>query len=129
MAKLEWGTKHTCQSCGAKYYDLNRSPVTCPKCGTVFNPEALLRSRRNRPAAAAKEAVAVVKSKAPLQEADAELDEGEEDLKVAALAGADDVEDLADDEDDDDVIEDTSDLGDDDVVVEVVVGDDDKDDT
>ncbi len=65
MAKLEWGTKHTCQSCGAKYYDLNRNPVSCPKCGTVFNPDALLRSRRSRPAAPAKAAAAVAESKPP----------------------------------------------------------------
>jgi len=124
VVKPEWGTKHTCQSCGVKYYDLNRSPITCPKCDTAFNPEALLRSRRSRPAAPAKEAVVVAKS-TPAAAPDVE----EEDLKVAALAGADDVEDLADDEEDDAVIEDTSDLGEDDVVVEVVVGKDDNDDT
>lgn len=127
MAKPEWGTKHTCQSCGAKYYDLNRNPITCPKCGTVFNPDALLRSKRSRPAA--KEAVAADESKVAALGADAGSDEGEDDIEVAALADSDDIEDLADEEDDDDLIEDTSDLGEDEVVVEVVVGDDDKDDT
>jgi len=129
VTKPEWGTKHTCQSCGAKYYDMNRNPITCPKCGTAFNPDALLRSRRSRPAAAAKEAVAVSAIKAPPPVADAVPDEDQADLKVAALADGDDIEDPADDEDDDDLIEDTSDLGEDDVVVEVVIGDGDKDDT
>ncbi len=32
------GTKLTCQSdeCGAKFYDLNREPATCPICGKVY---------------------------------------------------------------------------------------------
>ena len=35
MAKREWGAKHTCIGCGAKFYDLHRSPIKCPKCGTA----------------------------------------------------------------------------------------------
>ncbi len=26
------GTKRRCISCGAKFYDLNRQPIVCPKC-------------------------------------------------------------------------------------------------
>lgn len=37
MAKPELGTKRQCQSCGAKFYDLNRSPITCIKCGAEFH--------------------------------------------------------------------------------------------
>ena len=33
MAKPEWGTKRICQSCGARFYDFGRSPITCPACG------------------------------------------------------------------------------------------------
>ncbi len=40
MTKPEWGSKHTCQSCKAKYYDFLKSPVTCPKCGAVFDANA-----------------------------------------------------------------------------------------
>ncbi len=36
MAKPELGIKRLCPSCGTKYYDLNRDPITCPKCGHVF---------------------------------------------------------------------------------------------
>jgi uncharacterized protein (TIGR02300 family) len=36
VAKPELGTKRQCQSCSAKFYDLARDPITCPKCGTVF---------------------------------------------------------------------------------------------
>jgi uncharacterized protein (TIGR02300 family) len=28
--------KRQCQNCGAKFFDLNRDPIICPKCGTVF---------------------------------------------------------------------------------------------
>jgi uncharacterized protein (TIGR02300 family) len=37
VAKPELGTKRQCQSCGAKFYDLNRSPITCIKCGAEFH--------------------------------------------------------------------------------------------
>lgn len=36
MAKAELGTKRLCPNCGVKYYDLNRDPITCPKCGASF---------------------------------------------------------------------------------------------
>ena len=36
MAKPELGTKRLCGSCGAKFYDLSKDPIICPKCGTVF---------------------------------------------------------------------------------------------
>ena len=49
MAKPEWGTKRICPSCGARYYDLLREPVICPKCSTPYDPEAFLKSRRARP--------------------------------------------------------------------------------
>ena len=36
MAKPELGAKRQCQACGAKFFDFNRDPIVCPKCGTVF---------------------------------------------------------------------------------------------
>ena len=51
MAKIEWGIKRICQGCGALFYDLNKDPITCPKCEAVFDPEAILKSRRTRVAA------------------------------------------------------------------------------
>ena len=36
MAKPELGIKRICPNCGAKYYDLNRDPIVCPRCGTHF---------------------------------------------------------------------------------------------
>jgi len=36
--KAERGSKRTCQNpdCGSRFYDLNRDPITCPICGTVY---------------------------------------------------------------------------------------------
>ena len=36
MAKQELGAKRQCQSCGVKFFDLNREPIVCPKCGAAF---------------------------------------------------------------------------------------------
>ncbi|MBT6306980.1 TIGR02300 family protein [Rhodospirillaceae bacterium] len=48
MAKIEWGIKRICQGCGALFYDLNKDPITCPKCEAIFDPESILKSRRTR---------------------------------------------------------------------------------
>ncbi len=39
MPKAEWGTKHSCTACTAKFYDLNRSPPYCPQCGMIITME------------------------------------------------------------------------------------------
>lgn len=53
MAKPELGSKRQCQNCGAKFYDLNKDPILCPKCGTVFQATAVRGGRAevvpNRP--------------------------------------------------------------------------------
>lgn len=40
--KAERGTKRTCQNpeCGSRFYDLNRDPVVCPVCESVYQVEA-----------------------------------------------------------------------------------------
>src|SRR4029078_9580705 len=75
LAKPEWGTKRICASCGARYYDLLRDPVVCPKCSTPFDPEAFLKSRR------ARRAPPVEKELAPVgpDELDPELETEEAD--------------------------------------------------
>ena len=46
MTKPKWGTKHLCTSCGAKFYDFQKQPLICPKCGAENRPEVLLRPKR-----------------------------------------------------------------------------------
>jgi uncharacterized protein (TIGR02300 family) len=36
VAKPELGTKRLCASCSAKFYDLSKDPIHCPKCGAVY---------------------------------------------------------------------------------------------
>lgn len=48
VGKAELGIKRICPSCGTRYYDLNRMPPVCPACNVVYDPEALLKSRRVR---------------------------------------------------------------------------------
>ena len=48
MAKPEWGGKRTCQVCGKKYYDLNKTPIVCPSCGVEFDPSDHLKTRKSK---------------------------------------------------------------------------------
>lgn len=91
MAKPDWGKKLTCPSCGARFYNLNKEPATCPKCEATVEIQLVLKPRRT-PAEAPKPKKVVKKV-------------SDDD---------DDVDALLDDDDDDDLIEDTSDLDDDD---------------
>jgi len=47
VARFERGTKRLCAHCGAKFYDLNKTPIICPKCETAFQiaPAMLARGR------------------------------------------------------------------------------------
>ena len=80
MAKPELGTKRLCASCGAKFYDLNKDPIHCPKCGTVYVVAPVVTRGRPEPAAVVRPAPAeeVVKPEpqeietVSLEEADAE---------------------------------------------------------
>jgi uncharacterized protein (TIGR02300 family) len=51
VAKPELGTKRLCASCGAKFYDLNKDPIHCPKCGAVYEVVVATRPTRPEPAA------------------------------------------------------------------------------
>jgi uncharacterized protein (TIGR02300 family) len=112
VTKAELGTKRLCPNCGARYYDLNKQPVVCPRCGTEFEMLAAAKTRPQaaRPAATEEEPEAKVEAPAAelvsLEEADAEatesgavkVDLGEDD---ETIEGEDDDDDtfLADDED------------------------------
>lgn len=111
MAKEEWGTKRVCPKCGARFYDLNKEPVTCIECGTEFVPEPVLKTKQ--PVAAAP---AVVKKEAPSND---ESDGDDEDDETKGLdLGDDDIE--IENEDEDDVLGDVS-LDDDDADLSDVV--------
>ena len=48
MAKPNWGVKRICSACGTKYYDFNKSPITCPTCNVEFDPDLYLKSRKGK---------------------------------------------------------------------------------
>ena len=100
MAKPELGTKRLCSGCGANFYDLNKDPILCPKCGTAFVVSTPV-SRRADTAAAAAAAAAAAKSKEAVVEPetqDAEFvsledaDNEAQGKKGAAEEGDDDLE-------------------------------------
>lgn len=126
MANPKWGTKRICQSCGAKFYDLKKTPIICPSCETQFDPEALLKSRRPRAAAKPDPKPKAAAKPAPAEDEAVEDDEEAIDVEDAEADAL--LKEAAGDDDDESVIEDTSDLGDDDDMAEVVV-EKEKDDT
>lgn len=114
MTKLEWGTKRTCQSCSARFYDMRNTPIICPKCGETFEIQTL--GRRTR----ARAAVVPDVVEKPIED-EINLD----DIEISDDLDDDIVDD--DDDDDDSLIEDTDDLTEDlDDVVDVIDTVDDK---
>ena len=121
MAKPEWGIKRICPSCGARYYDLRKDPPVCPTCNAEFDPEALLKSRRARPAPSEE---VVKKLPLPLQTSlGVEVDDETADLVDADALPVGDLEEDTEDEEDV-LIEDASELGEDDMGEVVVDGGD-----
>jgi uncharacterized protein (TIGR02300 family) len=49
VVKPELGTKRTCPSCAARFYDLLKNPIVCPKCGVTFIAATLLPSKSDMP--------------------------------------------------------------------------------
>jgi len=60
MPKPEWGVKRSCLSCGARFYDLQRNPAICPKCGAEFDLSLLSKPRRIKAEKASPVATAAV---------------------------------------------------------------------
>lgn len=92
MAKPELGTKRVCVACGARFYDLTKTPALCPKCSTE-QPVEQPRPRRS--------GGNVLEDKRPKK------------VVVPGIEDADVEVEAADDEAEEDVLEDASDLEDD----------------
>jgi len=80
VAKPELGSKHQCQNCGTRFFDLNKSPAVCPKCGTVSQAVPLARAAQ---AAAGEEDENEAVPAAELVSLD-EADAGEDKVPVVA---------------------------------------------
>lgn len=82
LVKADLGTKRACPSCAARFYDLTKRPIECPKCGFSFEPEALYKQRRGRQpdvvAPVAAQETEDEESEDENEEAEAEAEEEEE---------------------------------------------------
>ena len=135
MAKPELGEKRVCGNCSAKFYDLNRDPIVCPKCATVFEVAAAEKpvpereAKKPAPAAETEEKEDEVVATGPeiISLEDADEDEGEtvdgDDVPDDVDVG---IEDDSDDDSDDDTFLATDDDEDDDVSDIVSVSKDDE---
>lgn len=108
MAKPEWGTKRECADCGARFYDLKKTPIICPKCETTFviekaKPSAKAKAKAPEPATeapvAATEEAEVVDDEAALLKTVGIEDDDSDDTEEDGVVGDVFVED--DDEDED----------------------------
>ncbi len=116
MAKLAWGTKLTCPSCGARFYDLRRPSVACPKCETPYSGKINVKPKRTRvPAEAAKqvEQAVVIAAAEPNKESRASTGVGNKASDAKGLEGIGDVEGVETGKAEE-LIEDPSELGEDD---------------
>lgn len=110
VARPELGTKRICSDCNAKYYDLNRDPITCPKCGTIFEvakpaaPEAPEMEDDNPEVEVEAGAVEANAEVISLEDADADVEQASS-IDVPDLdddSNSDDADVFLDDEEDED---------------------------
>ena len=112
MVDPKLGTKRQCEACDAKFYDLNKKPVTCPKCQTLFDPSVLVRKPAPEKEIAPKAANPDEDDEDELALDDVEVsleslddddndDDDLDDASEALLVDGDDADILIDDDDDD----------------------------
>jgi uncharacterized protein (TIGR02300 family) len=94
MAKPELGMKRVCVACGAKFYDLMKTPAVCPKCATEQPAEQPRVRRHSGPLPEDKrpKKAAVVED----ADADAEVEVADEEAEEGVLEDTSDLEDDAD---------------------------------
>lgn len=92
MIKPAMGEKRVCASCAARFYDLSRDPIRCPKCAAVFVVAPPPARRGSRAAALRRTPVVVAPAAEP--EGDAEAANGD----VPLLEAEDADEEAADEE-------------------------------
>ena len=97
MAKAEWGVKRVCLElgCGARFYDLMRDPVICPKCGAELIVEVSEAPENEEFKQSTDEARAAKKAPAALED--------EEDILTEDGDGVDIDDDVLDESDEDTV--------------------------
>jgi uncharacterized protein (TIGR02300 family) len=108
------GLKRVCASCATRFYDFNKDPILCPKCGAEFTGVVKIRTRRGRnvieeakaKAAAEEETTEAVEtddSTVSLEDLESEENgDTDDDSEEGGDLDLDDLDDDDDDEDEDD---------------------------
>jgi uncharacterized protein (TIGR02300 family) len=99
--------KRLCAGCGAKFYDLGKTPIVCPKCGTTYEVAAVATRARPEATTAARAASREAVPDLPepqdaefvsLEEADAEAQGTSKKLPIDDVVEPDDEDVEIDDE-------------------------------
>jgi uncharacterized protein (TIGR02300 family) len=99
MSKPAWGIKRVCPSCGARFYDLSRTPITCPVCQAIYQvmPPPSRRGERGQPVEVRKVAEPEVEAPALETPDTIGLEEVEEAGAETATEEDEEIVDLGDD--------------------------------
>ncbi len=99
MSKPARGTKRVCPSCGARFYDLSRTPISCPVCQAVYQvtPPPSRRSERAQPVEVKKVEEPKAEAVVPASAEVISLEEVEEAGAEAALEQDEEIADLGED--------------------------------
>lgn len=115
MTKPNLGKKQTCKNCETRFFDMNKSPAVCPKCGEemkVAKPKA----KRSMAPTPDEMPADSPKGEAASPEAVVSDDDDVASVEIDGDLQTDEVDDLEaelEDDQDDDLMEDTSDIGED----------------
>lgn len=100
MSKPAKGTKRVCASCGARFYDLSRTPIICPACQAVYQIAPPPSRRGERAAVQETKPVPVPVAVAPSRATPeiVSLDETDDADEAVVIAEEEEIVDLGDDE-------------------------------
>ena len=101
LVKAELGIKRVCPQCAARFYDLQKRPIECPKCEFSFEPESLYKQRRTRQP----EPVAAVAAVSESDDDEEEAEESEEAESEEIVEAVPDEAPLVVSDDEDEVVE------------------------
>ena len=85
MGKPEWGAKRVCPSCGGRFYDLQRDPVTCPYCGAAYELDSLSERKPTQAVRAKEKPEPEAEPETPVAEEESDLIDDEDTVSEDVL--------------------------------------------
>ncbi len=116
MAKEKLGTKRLCESCGGKFYDLDRDPIICPLCDTPFIVEKPKPKARPKPRPQPQPEEQAAQPKEPTAKPEEKAKQPEKETVPEPVPEFVSLDDAAEEEESDDEAK-LADLGDDEVEI------------